>query len=352
MSAATQTGVDNSELFAQTVMSMGEESDADQLNALLKANDWQGVVDYAKAFPYYNFDKKQFTSDDVNAALNPWMFMALPNDYENDDIKGSMLALRPYSSVGFAVLKKGGISIVPAGDILATNGASADAGTPTGSPFTVPYQDGTASDWILSQTTNGGLGFFKASSCYCLLQNSGSVWTKQYDDLKQEPMNRSNGNLIAGSGSVQAGTDILTMFANYGSQSWSVMETDLGNLAFRSQENSSNQPIMIAAGSSGFLCDGTGAQYKAEDFKISWEDYIEYFWNQFLSYSLEGLEWIADIAATSASWIEGAAMDAWDWVADTASEAWDAVENTWSEIQGSIEDIGKDIEDALNPSKW
>jgi hypothetical protein len=33
------------------------------------------------------------------------MFVAIPDDYEEDAIKGSMVAIRPYSTVGFGILK-------------------------------------------------------------------------------------------------------------------------------------------------------------------------------------------------------------------------------------------------------
>ncbi|WP_147395234.1 hypothetical protein [Azospirillum cavernae] len=349
MGAATQAGVDNSESFLKSVNDMGDQSDVDTVTGLLKANNWQGVVDYAKTFQYYNYSKKPFTSDDVNAGLNPWMFIAIPDDYDDANIKGSMVAIRPYSGVGFGVLAKGGIAVIPSGDVLETNKASANAGTAVGSPYTVPSMDGTKSSWTLSETSTGKLGFFKATTCYCVLDGGGTVWTKQYADMKDPPMERSDGNLVpGGTSNLAVGNDIVTTFANYAAQSWSVAETDLCNLAFRAQSSGGGTVIMVADGATGALYNGTGAIFKADDFKISWQGYIDYFWMEFTNYTTEGFEWVSDLATTSSSWMENAAMDSWDWISDTSSDAWNDINDAWKDVQSGLDDVG----DALNPTKW
>ena len=350
MATATQTGVDNAQKFLSTVQSMGETEDFNEVNALLKANDWQGVVDYATTFPYYNFNKMPFTSVDVDAGLNPWMMMALPDDYENKDIRGSVMVIRPYSSVGFLILNKGGVAIASDGSVLETKSASINAGSPVGSPYTVPYQTGEKSNWILSQTSSGYLAFFKDTNCTFVLNNSGdnnrSVWSKQYQDLKDPPLNRSNGYFDPSSGSLAAGKDIKTAFITYAAESWSVSETDTMNLVFRMQP--SDSPVMICRGDTGWLCNGSGAAFTAEDYKISLEGLFEYFWLEFLNAGTEAYEWVADIAVTSWDWVENAALDTWDWIENTSSESWEWVEDTWQDIDDSFDDI----EDALNPSKW
>jgi hypothetical protein len=351
MGAATQAGVDNSESFLKSVNDMGDQSDTDAVLALLKANNWQGVVDYAKTFQYYNFSKKPFTADDVNAGLNPWMFIAIPDDYDDDNIKGSMVAIRPYSSVGFGVLAKGGIAVIPSGDVLKTDKASANAGTAVGSPYTVPFMnDGKKSSWTLSETSSGKLGFFKATTCYCVLDGGGTVWTKQYADMKDPPLERSDGNLVpGGTSNLAVGNDIVTTFANYAAQNWSVAETDLCNLAFRSQSSGGGKVIMVANGATGALYNGTGAIFKADDFKISWQGYIDYFWMEFTNYTNEGFEWVSDLATTSASWMENAAMDTWDWISDTSSDAWNEINDMWNQIPKGIPTVPVDI---FNPTKW
>lgn len=363
MVAATQTGVNNSTTFLKTVKDQGEQSDLDTVSNLLKANNWQGVVDYATTFSYYNFKKKPFTAADVDVGLNPWMLLAIPDNYDDKNLKGSMIAIRLYSGVGFGILGKGGTSTIPSGDVLATASASADAGTPVGSPYTLPLSsDGSKSDWILSQTSNGKLAFFKGATCRFVLTNNGTVWTQQNSDMKAPPMERSDGNLIPGaSGGVTAGSDIKTSFSTYAAQAWSVAATDLGNLAFRSESNNGGTTIMIADGASGSLCNGTGAIFKADDFKISWQGYVDYLWGQFTNYTDEGVAWLSNIANTSASWLENAAMDTWGWVENTSSEAWNEVKGGWNDVQDAlkgvddqIKDVGDKISDpnTWNPTKW
>lgn len=353
--AATQIGINNTKSFYGSVKNMGTDSDLETVQSLLKANNWQGVVDFATTYPYYNFKKLPFTAADVDVGLNPWMMIALPEDYSNDDLQGSMIVMRPYTGVGFCVLKDGGIAMNSDGSVLETKQASVNAGTPTGSPFTVPYQNGTKSNWILSQTSTGALAFFRGATACCVVQNSGTVWTRQNAQMKKAPMERSDGNLVAGAASAgPVGTDVVTAFVNYAAEQWSVAATDEGNLVFRSQLNSANQPMMIARDDSGWLCNGTLAQYQADDFKISLQGYIDYFWDQFLIGTDEALEWVSDIATTSWEWMEGAAVDTWNWIENTGSEAWDAVEDTWNTVEDELDDIGDIISDpdTWNPTKW
>ncbi|KAA0677938.1 hypothetical protein [Roseomonas genomospecies 6] len=353
MAAATQTGVDNSEAFLKTVNDMGDQSDIAAVSNLLKAQNWQGVVDYAKTFQYYNYNKKPFTAADADVGLNPWMFVAIPDDYNDKDIKGSMVAIRPYSGVGFGVLDKGGIATMPSGDVLETDKASTDAGSPVGAPYTVPSMNGTKSSWYLSQTSTGKLGFFKGTTCHCVLAGTGTVWTRQNSDMKEPPLERSDGNLVTGaSTSVTAGNDLVTTFANYAAQAWSVAETDLGNLVFRSQSTSGGTPIVIADGATGLLCNGTGAVFKPDDFKISWQGYIDYFWKEFTDLTGEGFGWVENLADISASWMEDAAMDTWDWINDTASDAWKAIDDSWDQVEKGIDDGIKDVGKALDVTKW
>ncbi len=353
MATATQAGVNNSISFKQCVRSQGTTEDTNAVENLLKAQDWEGVVNYARSFRYYNIDRNPFTGTDVNAGLNPWMFLAIPEDYSEDAIKGSMVAIRPYSQVGFGILRKGGIATLPAGDVLATDGASTDAGTPVGSPYTVPFTDGTKSQWILSQTTTGKLAFFKGSTCYFVLASSGTVWTKQYSDMKVPPLERSDGNLISGDQSnITVGNDIVTTFVNYAAESWSVAETDEGNLVFRTQSTSGSTTIMIIAGASGLPCNGRGAVYKTDDFKISWQWYVDYLLSEFTNYTSMGIDWVTNIANTATSWMKDATMDAWGWVQSTSSEAWSDINGAWNTVQSTLEQGLNQMENALNPTKW
>jgi hypothetical protein len=353
---ATQTGINNTRSFYGSVTNMGDDTDVATVQGLLKANNWQGVVDFATTYPYYNFKKLPFTASDVDVGLNPWMLIAIDEDYSNDDLKGSVMAMRPYTGVGFCILAKGGIAIDTDGSVLATNGASVNAGTPTGSPFTIPYQDGKKSSWIMTQTSTGCLGFFKNSTAYSVLQDSGQVWTKQNSQMKAAPMNRSDGNLVPGATGAAdpVGADVVTAFVNYAAELWSVASTDDGNLVFRSQKNNANQPIMISRDDNGWLCNGSMALYQADDMNISLEGYLDYFWQQFLGAGNEAFQWVSDIATTSLDWMEGAAMDSWAWIEDTSSDAWKAVENTWNDVEDELDDIGKVISDpdTWNPSKW
>lgn len=353
--SATQTGIYNAQLFLSSVYTMGDSDQQAQVQGLLKANNWQGVVDYAGSFQYFNFGKNPFTASDVDVGLNPWMFVAIPEDYNDDVIKGAAIAMRPYTGVGFCIPRQGGVAINTSGKLLRTNSASVDAGAPTGSPLTIPEQDGTKSAWILSQTTTGCLAFFKDAKPYLVLVNAQQVWTLQYDDLKDPPFERSNGNLIpTGSGDTAVGTDVVTKFVDYAAQSWSVAGTDLGNLVFRSQLNSANAPVMVCLSDSGWLCNGASQRYDSDDMSISLQGYFDYFWQQFLLAGDEALDWVADIATTSWEWMDDAAMDAWDWIEDTGSAAWAGVEDAWDDVEEGIDDIADEITDpdTWNPSKW